>query len=92
VLTPGGHIVVADPGYTGLRPSTGLVVATESWIYGSGPVLYKEAPEFRFGRPDENMIRTRNVAVAPIERYQIAWFVPCTVVSAMVAVTAVTVS
>lgn len=88
--TATGHFIVADAGYTGPDPDAGAT-ATESWIYGSGPVYFVLADSINvLGLPYENFNYVHDDLNVHVEQYGLAYFEPCAVVAAEVDVTAVT--
>lgn len=84
--TPTGHLIVADAGTLGVSPVTGEIVAGETWIYGSGPVMakYDDAVTIVGQRDWERMNMTRNRFMVDAELYGIVFFEPCSVVAAVV--------
>jgi hypothetical protein len=83
--TASGHTVVADAGYLGPSPMTHTVVASESWIYGSGPVFYKLDDFVNIiGAPWENFNFRHDDVIIHAEQYGLAIFEPCSVVAAKV--------
>lgn len=83
--TATGHSVVADAGYLGPSPVTHTVVASESWLYGSGPVFYKLDDFVNIiGNPWENFDYTRDEVIVHAEQYALGMFEPCSVVAAKV--------
>lgn len=86
--TATGHVIVADAGYQGVDPDTGDASADATWIFGSGPVFAKLSPVIDFvGNPYEEIDFERDQRFVTIQQYGLAYFDPCTVVSAQVDLT-----
>jgi hypothetical protein len=85
-VTANGHRVVADSGYRGPAPTTGVVTAATPYIYGSGPVMYATG-ERLVVEGWENMQWGRNIVGFSSMETAVVAYEPCTVVAALVDMT-----
>lgn len=78
-----GHVVIADAGYSGPTPVTGVQDPDAVYIYGSGPVVFKTSP-LQTPVPWEDFDFTRNRATVDLMATTLTVFDPSTVVTAAV--------
>jgi hypothetical protein len=89
VLTPTGHIVVADAGYStfigDISPNGQSAGPGEFWIYASGPVLWAATdPTLVAGRDHTTIDTTRNARERLGELLGLVLFDPCSVAAVKV--------
>ena len=82
--TPSGHIVISDPGYTGLPPVGGSgddpdQPAGTEWVYTSGTIAYALGEPRKPDAAVEYLDRSRNTITGRIIADAILAFEPCAV-------------
>lgn len=75
--TPGGHVVVADAGHTGLPPTGETAPADTEWVYVTGQVAYGLSDPTTTTRAVEYLNREKNVVTGRIIGTGVVAFEPC---------------
>lgn len=75
--TPGGHLVVADAGHTGVEPTAETLLDGTEWVYTSGAVLYGLGDPRVPSKATEYLDRGSNTNTARIIGTSVVAFDPC---------------
>lgn len=89
-VTPQGHTVVADAGFTGAEPDANLPpdgpnIQADEWWYATGPMFWAMTEPSPIGLPPERINRSRNLITEIWQAQAIVIFDPCSVVAVPVS-------
>jgi len=76
-LTPGGHVVVADAGHTGIEPTGETLLDGTEWVYTTGAVLFGLGEPRVPTKATEYLDRDTNTNTARIIGTSVVAFDPC---------------
>jgi hypothetical protein len=75
--TPGGHLVVADAGHSGIQPDGEVLLAGTEWVYTTGAVLYGLGEPRIPTKATEYLDRSTNTNTARAIGTSVVAFDPC---------------